>query len=283
MSYRDVMAWLNAQPDTDMNSQIQETNTLARHSGTCEWLLNNDLFSRWTSTTANSIDSKLWLKGSPGSGKSFLCSTAIEYVSKTLHQLCLYHYYRFDDQHESTPEQYRVRVAALLVLQLFRYFWQQDQRIAKSVNEYTKAMPKTLESLAVISHLILKVGHQYTQENSAASDTQPFTLYVFLDGIDESKGNHIVDDVLSLFDSLQDDVSVIQKTWISSRETDSLPQELKTWPCISENEGAESDVDTFLTEAVANLDINLTVGHHIEGKPRRSYSDASSVAPGDIC
>lgn len=265
------MEWIDAQPDNDMNSQIQETNTHSRHPGTCEWLLKHDLFLKWISTGTGGIDSKLWLKGSPGSGKSFLCTTAIEHVSKKLHQLCLYYYYRFDDQHGLGPEQHRVRVAALIVNQLFRHFWRKDQRIAKPLNEYIKRVDRTMESLAEMARLILRHGHQYIQEERSTSDEQPITFFVFLDGIDENKGHHMVENILRLFSSLENEAWVLQKTWISSRETVSLSQELKLWPCISESLLAENDVDAFLTKAVASLEINLTMENEVEGQPRRFY------------
>ncbi|ETW83636.1 hypothetical protein HETIRDRAFT_471885 [Heterobasidion irregulare TC 32-1] len=69
-----TLAWLNA-PDPSKNYN----NARQRHAdGTCTWFLTGKEFSEWK----KSARSLLWVHGIPGCGKTILCSSAIEDVSK---------------------------------------------------------------------------------------------------------------------------------------------------------------------------------------------------------
>ena len=64
--------WLKA-PDATIDHNAA---CAKKHPGTGTWLVKSDQFSRWL-TDGNSI---LWLNGFAGSGKSVLCSTAIQFA-----------------------------------------------------------------------------------------------------------------------------------------------------------------------------------------------------------
>ena len=68
----DLRDWLKA-PDATIDHNVA---CLKKHPGTGLWLVKDPRFTDWM-TAGNSI---LWLSGFAGSGKSVLCSTAIQFV-----------------------------------------------------------------------------------------------------------------------------------------------------------------------------------------------------------
>ncbi len=272
-----IRTWFGAQADNDMNNQLHERNLTNRHIDTCKWLLDHDVFQDWLNTEKNGMPSKLWLRGSPGTGKSFICSTAIEHVSNTQQEMCLYYFYRFDDQSATRskgedPAGRDVRVAALLVDQLFRHFWRQDRRIATPVGAYMKTANKTLGSLAEVIRVIMRHGHQYSQENGTTSNTKPASLFLCLDGLDENKDPQAVSEILKLFEGLEEDFTVLRKTWVSSQETYSLQGHLKDWPSIHADEHVEDDVKSYLATTIPRLNDTMEMNPEVENKPRKILS-----------
>ncbi|KAF4854576.1 hypothetical protein CGCSCA2_v009577 [Colletotrichum siamense] len=233
--YLDTRAWLASQDDNNINSQLHERNLAARKDGSGGWLLDQANFQSWLMTKENGPQTNIWLRGSPGVGKSFLCSTAIEHVSKNLQEICLYYFYRFDDQPEagSSPG---VGAAALLVDQLLRHFWQRDQRIA-------------------------------TLEHGTTPKSEPVSVYLFLDGLDEIKDPHAAVDILTFFETLGEEPSVVHKTWISSRDTNVLMIHLGQWPVVNVDKYGEIDVKDFLTLAVPKLENGVEKSQQVEGLP----------------
>lgn len=110
-----------------MNSQLHEGHLSSRHAGSGRALLAHPTLQAWVATEEMGEQSNLWLRGSPGAGKSFLCSAAIDYVSRTPQAICLHYFYRFDDQSGTGSggeegQGAAVRTAALLIHQLLRHF-----------------------------------------------------------------------------------------------------------------------------------------------------------------
>ena len=68
----DLRDWLNV-PDATIDHNAA---CAKKHPGTGTWLVKSPQFSRWL-TEENSI---MWLNGFAGSGKSVLCSTAIQFA-----------------------------------------------------------------------------------------------------------------------------------------------------------------------------------------------------------
>ncbi|KAH6637510.1 hypothetical protein C7974DRAFT_142520 [Boeremia exigua] len=75
--YRLVAEWLGPA----FGSSICENAQRARAAGTCSWFLAGTKFAAWKKDTCSS----LWLHGTPGSGKTILCSAAIETLTVEYH------------------------------------------------------------------------------------------------------------------------------------------------------------------------------------------------------
>ncbi|KAF5010745.1 hypothetical protein FDECE_3100 [Fusarium decemcellulare] len=282
--YYHVMTWLGAQADSDMNSQLHERNLITREEGSCKWLLVHPTFHDWLNAEGESRQSKLWLKGPPGIGKSLLCSTAIEHISANIDCITLYQFCCFDCQYasmENTQQQQhpfasragvndspsRVKVASLLVHQLFRHFWQQDHRIAMPVSAYINTTNKTVRSVTEVARLIIRHGYEYAQEKGTSAHAEPLRLFLFLDGLDESGDAEAGAEVCQLFESLGEELPIVPKTWISSREKYSLSQSLGEWPFIGGGDITEPDVTAFLVKSVPKFSGFAEMGQEVDGKP----------------
>ncbi|KAI8207348.1 hypothetical protein KHU50_010634 [Colletotrichum sp. SAR 10_65] len=145
--------------------------------------------------------------------------------------------------------------------------YQDDQRIAAHVNDYIKTTEKNMTSLAETARLIIKQGNQLSQEQGIAPRANPASVYLFLDGLDENKHSHAAEDILKLFESVDEEPSILRKTWISSRETNVLNIHLRQWPMVNVDKHAEVDVKDFLTRMVPKLERSGDNVQDVEGKP----------------
>ncbi|KAF3801959.1 hypothetical protein GCG54_00015182 [Colletotrichum gloeosporioides] len=284
-AYSDVIDWLEAKSDNNLNSQIHERNLSLRDVGSGSWLVQQATFQNWLlSTNESESKSKIWLTGSPGAGKSTLCSTAIEYVSTTLRGVCFYYFHRFDDQYESgdrnrvkaatalfdqseSGHRSGVKAAAALVDQLFRYFYRKDERMATYVSNYVKTEEKNLASLAETARLIIKYAYGSDKEDGGLTAADQFAIHYFLDGVDEEKGADAAKTIIELLHGLDEAVPVVQKIWVSSRRTNILARCLTDYTVINLDEHGRSDVESFLIRRVPELDESWLRAETVEGKP----------------
>ncbi|KAF0319210.1 hypothetical protein GQ607_013603 [Colletotrichum asianum] len=271
-AYLTVRAWLGAKTANDRNSQTHHNNLSVRHDGSGQWLFSHAAFQNWLNTKEGGTELKFWLRGSPGAGKSLLCSTAIEHIRQRRHDICLYYFYRFDDQSEVSDNSENdsgiyVKAVALLVDQLFRHVCRWDQRMANIVYDYIKTEEMTTNTLEAVARLIFADGYRYAQEMKSISSPEPINLYIFIDGLDEGNPSSTVASILGLLDRCGRSHAVLQKHWVSSRDTTFLDQQLETCPSIVIDKRAETDVQDFLTRSVRKFDKNANKGQKVEGEP----------------
>ncbi|KAG1822543.1 uncharacterized protein BJ212DRAFT_810876 [Suillus subaureus] len=131
-----VLDWLSSKSLNDQCFARQEKNLRGRSQITCQWLFSHDEFLQWQNNPPSSPI--LWVHGPPGSGKSTLCSSAIEFLAKSSEsEVVIFHFYDFA-QHLS-PE----KTLSILATQLL---FQYRQRLQKIPDELQKIM-RTPESL----------------------------------------------------------------------------------------------------------------------------------------
>lgn len=91
-----LQRWLSApDPSTNYRRALQQ-----RQDGTALWFFESDEFSQWTSTT----DSRLWLSGIPGCGKTVLSSAIIEKLEMDSSHTVLYFFFDFSDAEKRSLE-----------------------------------------------------------------------------------------------------------------------------------------------------------------------------------
>jgi hypothetical protein len=109
-----VLDWLSSESLNNQCLARQDRNLRGCSRITCQWLFSHDEFLRWQNNPP--LSPILWIHGPPGSGKSTLCSSAIEFLAKSPgSDVVIFHFYDFA-QHLS-PEQTLSILAAQLLLQ----------------------------------------------------------------------------------------------------------------------------------------------------------------------
>lgn len=158
----DIRDWLKA-PDATINHNAA---CRKRHSGTGMWLVRNLAFSRWL-TEQNSV---LWLKGFAGSGKSVLCSTAIQFTVR--HRGSdpsvgiAFFYFTFSDN----SKQDESGMLRALLLQLSGQVQDGEADLARLHHSYKGGTPPSPVLIEHLRRLIQRFRH----------------VYIALDGLDES-------------------------------------------------------------------------------------------------
>lgn len=232
-SYAMVKAWLGAQADNDMNSQRHQDHGHSRYPGSCEWLESHAEFVDWmNSPPCSDGTASIWLKGSPGSGKSHICSKAIDSVSKT-QDVYLYYFYRFDyqlstsDPQGNTAHENKLRMSSLLIDQLLRQLWRDDPTVANRICQFIEIEERNTKTLAEVVQILLK---RSSVEQNESPRSPRRRIYLLLDGLDETQGPFTGQDLLNvardLFLGLEEDVCL--RLWVSSQDnlnlTSSLPK-----------------------------------------------------------
>ncbi|KAK4223080.1 hypothetical protein QBC38DRAFT_539242 [Podospora fimiseda] len=262
--YRDVRSWLAAEEDNNMNRQRHELNGLTRHPGSGEWLLGHSAFNNWMRADAQDRQQGLWVKGSPGVGKSFLCSMGIDYVMK-LNEFCLYYFHRFDDQ-DGTDAADResghlaVRVTAILVDQLCRHLYNKDRTIITDVAHYLETEERTMSTLAEIVRRFIQ---QWTDKQAGGVKS---IIHLFLDGLDETRDDDTTKNILHIFQSLQQHFPVLVRVWVSSRDKPGLKQLLGHFLQIDIDQYTKADVQAYLETKVPKFESEPEDNQRIEGQ-----------------
>lgn len=273
-SYAFVKAWLGPQPDNDMNSQRHEDNRNSRYPGSCEWLDSHPDFMSWVASPPSEKMKSIWLKGTPGAGKSHVCSKAIDHVADS-QELCLYYFYRFD--YHFTPEENKILMSSRLIDQLFRQVWRDDPAVAGRVRQFIEVSEKNTAALAQVAQMLLKppISEEGSEpEQTSKSVPSSRKIYLLLDGLDETQGPIIGRDVLkaalSLFDGLEQDVCL--RLWVSSQDSMDLSNYLLQCAVINLDDHAEPDVRNHLARAVPNIMAESPefTDFEVDGKPCES-------------
>lgn len=275
-----VRAWLGVQADNDMNSQRHQDHVRTRYPESCEWLDSHTYFSHWINSPPSSDKvAGIWLKGSPGAGKSHLCSKAIETVAKTQH-VCLYYFYSFDYQFsmsttpKSAADESKLRMASLLIDQLLRILWKEDPSVANRIWNFIEVEAKNTKTLAQVVQILLKKPPQEGStmpQQDRGSPSPRRKIYLLLDGLNETQGSFTGQDLLNvaldLFRGLEDEVCL--RLWVSSQDNTGISRSLSECAVINLDDLAESDVrDHLAREVPKTMDTNFgLIDHEVHGKP----------------
>lgn len=160
-----------------------------------------------------------------------------------------------------------MKTAAILVDQLFRYFWRDNRHIADAVARSIQLADKNMSTLQKVSRIILSEATKASQNESGARIV-PIKLYLLFDGLDEDKHLAGAQEVISLFHGLENEVPVIVRLWISSRNQLRIRHRLKNFSILNLDDFAERDVQTYLADSVSKLKDFDSESANIDGMQR---------------
>lgn len=176
---KEIHDWLNP-PDATFNHNIA---CAKRHPGTGMWFIRSDQFTTWLAQN----NSFLWINGFAGSGKSVLCSTAIQHTFRQKRHGkgvgITFFYFTFNDDSKQNAS----AMLRALLMQLSGQMGdgQKDlEQLHKSYNQGTPPTPVLIEHLR---HLIKKFHH----------------VFILLDALDESPRYSQREQVLDLLEEMR--------------------------------------------------------------------------------
>ncbi|KAH7411469.1 hypothetical protein BKA64DRAFT_704576 [Cadophora sp. MPI-SDFR-AT-0126] len=227
---RSILQWLSP-VDPSINHQAS---LKIRQAGTNDWFLSCKEFANWR----ESKSSLLWLSGFPGSGKTILMSTLIDFIQKdhdTKHQALLaYFYCDFRNPETRDPLNLAGSLLAQICFKIGSYPASLDSafdRCKLSGSPYDKRI-----SLGIITEIFLEI-------------TSERCVTVLVDGLDECEKRQ---DILDFFQKLGTKRSYLN-VLISSRDETDIREAL-------------SDFQRIRLEAVSaclNDDIDLYINHRL--------------------
>lgn len=244
-----------------LNSQCfarQEKNLRGRSQITCQWLFSHDEFLQWQNITSPSPI--LWIHGPPGSGKSTLCSSTIEFLAKNSgSDAVIYHFYDFA-QHLSPDQTLSILAAQLL---------QRRHGLQKTPDELLKIMHAPESPLERVQNVIKALTEGYSR------------IYFFLDGLDEeTTTTRSWDDaalVLRFLAKLADDSPTRVRVWCSSQRRDRISKELQGRRSLDIDSYARSDLALYLSEEVSKLQWSSPSDHACILKTLKSRAECSFI------
>ncbi len=218
--------WLNA-PDSliDHNAAC-----LKEHPGTGKWLVDSEQFSYWL-TEENSI---LWLNGFAGSGKSILCSTAIESAlqhRKTDPSIGIaFFYFTFNDK----SKQDESAMLRALLLQLSCQLQDDHTDLSQLHDRYKSGIPPPSVMMDYLQRLIQRFRH----------------VYIFLDALDESPQNASREHVLDALGKMRKWHAKCLHLFVTSRDESDIRWSLDLstkYQVKMQNSKLDKDIRTFIS------------------------------------
>lgn len=201
-----------------------------KYPGTGTWLFKNSEFLDW-STKENSI---VWLRGFAGSGKSVLCSTAIEFVSRQQEygrdNGIAFFYFTFKDDSKQ-DESSMIRA---LLLQLTSQLHDGHANLRRLHESYKVSIPPPPVLLEHLRQLIQRFRH----------------VYIFLDALDESPRNGPRQFVLGAVETMQKWGVPYLHIFITSRDEPDIREYLNfpaTQQIVMQNAGIDEDITKFIS------------------------------------
>lgn len=222
----NIRDWLNA-PDATVDHNAA---CAKKHPGTGMWLVKSPQFLKWLKQK-NSI---LWLNGFAGSGKSILCSTAIQSVLRhgrsDFNVGIAFFYFTFNDGSKQ-DESSMIRA---LLLQLSCQLQDGHIDLTRLYELHKADMPPSPVLLERFRHLIQRFRH----------------VYIFLNALDESPQTGPREYVLDVLETMQKWGVQYLHLFVTSRDEPDIRESLDffaTQKVIMQNAGIDRDIVNFIS------------------------------------
>ncbi|KAL3253299.1 hypothetical protein ABHI18_009601 [Aspergillus niger] len=237
----EVRKWLRdgTMPLNGSNFRHRDSKLAQRSPGTCDWIFEHATLKAWMEK--DSPASQVWVKASPGAGKSVLTAYAVEKLEATSAEnaAVIYHYFTFDEE-----------FPALMVYRCLA------EQLVNRLGKQTGDMPKDI--------------HKFTQEGATTANAEDVkqvirmlleemaVTYIFLDGLDEEceteNRKKELCKVLDFFGELSRAMPGRLRIWYSSQHRTCLDAPLSSLPSIEITKDLNSrDIEHYLLNKIEDL------------------------------
>jgi hypothetical protein len=222
----DVREWLKA-PDAAANHSVA---CAKRHPGTGIWFVKSPVFSKWL-VESNSF---LWLRGFAGTGKSILCSTAIQYVFQ--HRRSdpnigvAFFYFSFNDN----SKQDQLAMLRALLLQFSGQVHDGHADLNRLFKSYNPSIPPAAVLIDQLHRLMQTFHH----------------AYIVLDALDESPRNEARELVLETLEMMRKWALSGLHLLVTSRDEIDIRDSLSPFPeqqVNMNNDEMDKDIAAFIS------------------------------------
>ena len=221
--------WLNAPDATiDHNAACEK-----KYHDTGMWLVKSPQFSTWLTEE----NSSMWLNGFAGSGKSVLCSTAIQFAWRQRRDSGIgiaFFYFTFNDK----SKQDESAMLRALLLQLSIQLQDGHADLSRLHDLHKVGVPRSQVLLDHLHRLIQRFRH----------------VYILLDALDESPRNGLREGVLDALEVMQRWGVKGLHLFVTSRDESDIRETLSlSQPVTMQNVEMNKDIVDFIS---GHLDTN---------------------------
>lgn len=233
-----IRTWLGSHTINESTLHRHRNNLdISRHptaSSECEWLFDDSQFQDWIQGASSKPI--LWLFAGPGSGKSVLCSHAVEYVRNLsdTHAECL-HFYEFDNEHTA------IVTARNIASQLFESYWLLNQDVPDDLQSTSQKSGADLINIFEFTRLL--VGKLPK-------------VYIFLDGLDEECAGarwREASKIIDFVNLLAERSPKIVRVWYSSQDRPIIRGQLGNYLTLNVKEQTRIAVDKHISSTVPGI------------------------------
>ncbi|KAL8991075.1 MAG: hypothetical protein Q9169_007954, partial [Polycauliona sp. 2 TL-2023] len=222
----DLLNWMNA-PDATVNHNAA---CAKKHPGTGAWLTKSPEFLDWL-TTPNSI---IWLNGFAGSGKSVLCSTAIQSALRHRESdrsigIAFFYFTFNDDSKQDASSMIRA-----LLLQLSNQLEDGHADLKRLQESHKTGIPPVSTLFPYLQRMIQRFRH----------------VYILLDALDESPRTGPRVHVLDVLETLRNHGMQQLHLFVTSRDELDIRDALDlptTQQVKMQNAGIDQDITKYVT------------------------------------
>jgi hypothetical protein len=226
-----IRGWLMA-PDATENHNAA---CAKRHTSTGLWFLRSHSFANWL-IERNSF---LWINGFAGCGKSVLCSTVIQHISRETrdrHSVGIaFFYFSFNDHSKQSGS----GMLRALLLQLSAQLQGAERELEQLHMSYKSGTPPMEALLAYIKRIL----HRFSD------------CYILIDAIDESPRDREREGVLKVLQTIQNWSLPGLHLMVTSRDELDIRKSLNPSPdqnIVMKNSDIDKDIVNFVSYQLAN-------------------------------
>ncbi|CAD6441286.1 cb3ba11b-506d-45aa-9e63-7c7903804476 [Sclerotinia trifoliorum] len=153
---------------------VRENRRSALTPGTCQWILEQQEFLRWSENTVSKV---MWVLGKPGSGKSFISEYLCDYYQR---QKNIVMYFLFDKKNEAKESQSLDKFYTTVLHQLLESISQTQPKLATDCLEMARKQMKHKDSDS---------DEPFKTSIEMILAKLPSSAYLIIDALDECIGN----------------------------------------------------------------------------------------------